>query len=263
MSFWNTKNDPAEMPFLDHLEELRKRLLISIVAIVVGTVIGFYLVMRFNVLVWLMQPIKPYLDPNDPRLIGLSPADGFMVTIGLALTVGFLLAFPIVAAQVWAFVSPALHKKEKRFIVPSLYLGLVLFIAGASLAYFLALPMTFKFFSTFQTDAMKITPTVGPYFSIVVKILLAFGAIFEMPVVVIVLSSLGLITSKFLREKRRFAIAGSAVAAALLTPGDALSVTVFMMGPMIVLYELSIGLARLIERRKEKALLQDPLAEAS
>ena len=263
MSFWNTKNDPAEMPFLDHLEELRKRLLISIVAIVVGTVIGFYLVMRFNVLVWLMEPIKPYLDPADPRLIGLSPADGFMVTIGLALTVGFLLAFPIVAAQVWAFVSPALHKKEKRAIVPALYLGLVLFIAGASLAYFLALPMTFKFFSTFQTDAMKITPTVGPYFSIVVKILLAFGAIFEMPVVVIVLSSLGLITSKFLKEKRRFAIAGSAVAAALLTPGDALSVTVFMMGPMILLYEISIGLARLIERRKEKALLQDPLAEAS
>ncbi len=263
MKFLRTGGDPGEMPFLDHLEELRKRLLVSISAIIIGAFIGFYIVIKFDVLVWLMEPIKPYLDPKDPRLVALSPADGFMTTIGLALTVGFLLAFPIIASQVWAFVSPALHKREKRAIVPALYLGLVLFLVGVALAYFLALPMTFQFFASFQTGALKMTPTVGPYFSIVIKILLAFGVIFELPVVVVVLSSLGLITSKFLREKRRYAIAGSAIAAALLTPGDVLSVTVFMMAPLILLYEISIGLARIIERRREKALLQQPLAEAS
>jgi sec-independent protein translocase protein TatC len=104
---------------------------------------------------------------------------------------------------------------------------------------------------------------IGPYISIVVKILLAFGVVFELPVVVLVLSSLGLISSKFLREKRRYAIAISAVAAALLTPGDAVSVTVFMMGPLVLLYEMSIGLARLVERRRARIALQEPQPEPS
>ena len=263
MSFWNTKHDPAEMPFLDHLEELRKRLLISISAILVGSIIGFFIVTKLNVMDFLITPIKPYLNPEDPRLIYLSPSDPFFVTLGLALTVGFLLAFPIVAAQVWAFISPALHKKEKRAIVPALYLGLVLFVAGVALAYYIVLPMTFSFFSKFQTGSLRSQIAFGPYFSIVTKILLAFGAVFELPVVVLVLSSLGLITSKFLREKRRYAIAGSAVLAALITPGDALNVTIFMMGPLIILYEISIGLALLMEKRRAKALLQEPLTEAS
>jgi sec-independent protein translocase protein TatC len=263
MKFLKSRPGSAEMPFLDHLEELRWRILWCLLAIVSGSIVGFVVVQQYGVLEWLMDPIRPYLDPLDPRLAYLSPSDPFFVTLGLALTVGLLLAFPILVAQVWAFISPALHKREKRAIVPALYFGLLLFIAGVALAYYVVLPMTFKFFTGFQTASLRQQITVGPYFSIVIKILLAFGVVFELPVVVLVLSALGLITSKFLKEKRRFAIAGSAIAAALLTPGDAVSVTVFMMGPMIVLYELSIAIARLMERRREKAAMSPPLPEAS
>ena len=262
MKFLKNKNDPAEMPFLDHLEELRWRILWSLLAVIVGSIAGFVIVTRFKVLDLLIEPIKPFLGP-DQRLGYLSPTDPFMITIGLALTVGFLLAFPIVAAQIWAFISPALHKREKRAIVPALYLGLILFAIGVTLAYFYVLPMTFKFMTGFQTTALRQQITVGPYISVVVKLLLAFGAIFELPVVVLVLATLGLVTSKFLAEKRRFAIAASAIVAALLTPGDVFMITIMMMGPIILLYEISILLARLVERRRRRHEAEDGLGVAA
>src|SRR5262245_21560519 len=163
MKFLKSGSGSAEMPFLDHLEELRWRILWSLIAIVAGSIIGFVLVTRIGILEWLMDPIRAYLDPKDPRLAYLNPTDPFFVTLGLAVTVGFLLSFPIIAAQLWAFISPALHKREKRVIVPALYFGLVLFVAGALLAYYFVLPMTFKFFSSFQTSTLRAQITVGPY----------------------------------------------------------------------------------------------------
>ena len=242
------KDGSAEMPFLDHLEELRWRLLKIIAAVVIGTLVGFFVVTHFNVLELLIDPLRPLV--GDAKLKYLSPGDPFFVTLGLAITVGLLLAFPIIALQIWGFVSPALLPREKRAIVPALYLGLVLFAGGVALAYYIVLPMTLKFFMSFQTETLEQSIVIGPYISLVVKVLLAFGILFELPVVVLVLSALGLVTSKFLREKRRFAIAGIAVVAAFATPGDAITLTVFMMGPLILLYELSIVLSRLVERRR-------------
>jgi hypothetical protein len=141
----------------------------------------------------------------------------------------------------------------KRAIVPALYLGLILFMCGVALAYFIVLPMTFKFMQSFLTTSLRQQIVVGPYISVVTKVLLAFGAVFEMPVVVMVLSALGLVSSRFLASKRRFALAGSAIMACILTPGDAVTISVFMMGPIVLLYELSIGLARLMERRRKAA----------
>ncbi|MGQ0813532.1 MAG: twin-arginine translocase subunit TatC [Gemmatimonadota bacterium] len=240
------------MPFLDHLEELRWRLLKSIAAILIGTMVGFFVVTHFNVLELLIDPLRQLI--GEQKLKYLSPGDPFFVTLGLAITVGLLLAFPIVAAQVWAFISPALLPREKRAIVPALYLGLVLFAAGVALAYYIVLPMTLKFFMGFQTATLEQNIVIGPYISLVVKVLLAFGILFELPVVVLVLSALGLVTSKFLAEKRRYAIAGIALVAAFATPGDAITLTIFMMGPLILLYELSILLARLVERRRRRSL---------
>jgi sec-independent protein translocase protein TatC len=248
----------GEMPFLDHLEELRWRILWSLLALVGASIVGFWLVMRFGVLDILIAPARPYIGD---RLNYLSLTDPFMITLRLGILLGFLLAFPIITYQVWAFVSPALHRREKRAIVPALYLGLVLFAAGVALAYFYVLPATARFMTGFQTGSLQPMLVVDRYVSIVTKVLVSFGVIFELPVVVLILSALGLVTSKFLRQKRRFAIAGMTVAASLITPGDTITVTVFMMAPLILLYEMSIGLARLVERGRERAQLAEDLAE--
>lgn len=256
MILWSKKGAPAgEMPFLDHLEELRWRLLKIIFAVLIGAIAGFIVVTRFNVMEILINPVRPFLQGE--KLNYLSPGDPFFITIGLALTVGLILAFPVIVAQIWGFVAPALLPREKKAIVPALYLGLVLFCGGVALAYFLVLPLTLKFMMTqFQTETLQQNLVVGNYISFVVKILLAFGILFELPVVVLVLSALGLVTSKFLSEKRRFAIAGMAVVAALVTPGDAITLTIFMMGPLLILYEMSIGLAKLVERKRARSLVE-------
>ena len=148
------------MPFLDHLEELRWRLLKSIAAVVIGTLIGFLLVTRFNVLELLIDPLRPLI--GDQKLKYLSPGDPFFVTLGLAVTVGLLLALPIVVSQVWGFISPALLPREKKAIVPALYLGLVLFAGGVALAYYIVLPMTLSSSWAFRPNLSSRTSSSGP-----------------------------------------------------------------------------------------------------
>lgn len=240
-----------EMPFLDHLEELRWRILWSMVTLLVGTVVGFLLVTHFNVLGLLIEPVQPFL-PNG-KLAFLSPTDPFFVTLKLAILVGVLLAAPIVVYQIWAFVSPALMPEEKRTIVPALYLGLVLFSMGAALAYFAALPVTLQFMMGFQVESLEQNLTIGLYLQFVIRLLLAFGLVFELPVVMLVLAVLGVVDSQMLKEKRRYALVLSTIVASLITPGDVIVLTLFLMIPLILLYELSIGLAILVERRRAKA----------
>jgi sec-independent protein translocase protein TatC len=240
----------AEMPFLEHLEELRWRILWSGLAIIVATIAGFVVVTQLDVIGILIRPVESYLP--DGKLHYLSVTDPFFITIKLAIALGLLAASPIVIYQVWAFLSPALLATERRAIVPAFYLGLVLFLAGAALAYFLALPVTIRFMQGFQAGSLQPMLTAPEYFGFVTKLLLGFGLIFEMPVVVMVLAAIGLVTPKFLREKRRYAIAAMAVAAAMITPGDAITLTIFLMGPLMLLYELSIGLARLMEKGRER-----------
>lgn len=250
-----------EMPFLDHLEELRWRILWSLLALLVGSLVGFWLVTHFDVMELLIRPIQPFL--HGTKLKYLNPTDPFFITIQLAITAGILMALPIVIYQLWAFVGPALLPAEKRAIVPALYLGLVLFCMGAALAYWGALPLTLKFMMSFQTGSLEQAIVVDQYLGFVVKMLLAFGAVFELPVVVLVLASLGLVTSKFLAASRRYAIAVATVVAAVLTPGDAISLTLFMMLPLIFLYELSILLAKIVERRRARRVAAEPSPETA
>lgn len=250
----------GQMPFLEHLEELRWRLLWSALAIGLGTVGGFILVLHFGVLDLLVEPVRPYLDGGQP--IFLNPATSFFVTLKLSLVVGILLGLPVVVYQVWAFFSPALEASERRVIVPSLYFGLVLFCAGVSLAYFWVLPLALRFLMGFQSDVLMAAIEIQEYLGFVTRMLLAFGLVFELPVVIMILSALGLVTPEFLASKRRHAIVGVTILSSLLTPGD-LASTLLMMGPMIILYEVSILLSRFIYRRKrreeaEKAARRQP-----
>jgi sec-independent protein translocase protein TatC len=239
-----------EMPFLDHLEELRWRLLWSVLAVFVAAIVGYFIVTQLNVLGLLIRPIEPFLDGS--RLKYLSPMEPFFITLKLAVTVGLILASPVVIYQIWAFLSPALLPSEKRTIVPALYFGLLLFLAGVAMAYYLVLPLTLNFSMGFQTEALEQSIVIGEYLSVVTRLLIAFGLVFELPVVISVLAALGVVTPEFLSSKRRHAIAGITVLSALITPGDVIS-TVIMMVPLIFLYEISIAVARVLYRKRVTA----------
>lgn len=243
------RSDTREMPFLDHLEELRWRVLWSLLAVVIATVIGFFLVTRFNVLNLLILPIEPFLQGE--KLKYLSPTDPFFITLKLAVITGLLLASPVIVYHVWSFLSPALLPSEKRAIIPSLYLGVVLFLAGVAMAYYVALPVTLRFTMGFQTESLEQSIVVGHYMSVVIRLLLAFGLVFEMPVVILVLAVLGLVTPEFLAEKRRYAIAAIVVVSSVITPGDVITLTILMMIPLMLLYEMSIVLTRVVVRGRE------------
>jgi len=252
----------GEMPFLDHLEELRWRILWSLLAVTVGAVVGFALVYYFDVLGLLVHPLRVAYDDPQYKLINLSPADPFFITLKLGIVVGILLALPIVVYQIWAFLSPALESHEKRAIIPALYLGLILFCAGVSLAYFVALPLTLAFFQNFQADFLEEQLEVTKTLAFITKLLLGFGVIFELPVVVMVLSALGLVTPEFLKSKRRHAIVIITVLASVLTPGDVITLTIMLMVPLFFLYEFSIYLSKLIWRKKKARQAEEERREA-
>ncbi len=164
--------------------------------------------------------------------------------------VGLVLASPIVVYHVWAFLAPALEDVERRAIIPTFVLGLALFAAGVAMAYFVALPMTIRFLLLFGSEWFTPALTAGFYMSMVVRLLLAFGLAFELPIVLLVLTALGLVSSSFLRKKRRHAIVAMAVVGSFVSPGDYVVVTILMMMPLLLLYELGIVLSAGVERRR-------------
>jgi sec-independent protein translocase protein TatC len=242
------RSSSAEMPFFDHLEELRWRLIWSLASVAVCAIAGFLIVQRFDVLGILIRPVEPFL--HGSKLKYLSPTDPFFITLKLGITMGLIMAAPIVVYHVWAFLSPALLPSEKRAIVPSLYFGLVLFAGGVAMAYYVVLPTTLKFTMSFQTASLEQAIVVNEYLSLVVRLLVAFGIVFEMPVVILALSVVGLVTPEFLAKQRRFAILIITVVASVITPGDVVTVTVMMMVPLVALYEISIVLSRLVTRKR-------------
>ena len=245
-------NPKAEMPFLDHLEELRWRILWSLLAVILGCAAGLFLVTNPNI-----DVMQILLDPAQD-LFGeewlpqaLSPTDHFFVLLKVCLWIGLILASPTLVYQAWTFLAPALEKHERRAIVPALYMGLVLFLAGVAMAYFIVLPVSLRFLIGIGTEFMTQGWTANLYYGFIVKLLLAMGFVFELPVVILVLSVLGLVTPRFLRTKRRHAIVAGAILASMISPGDLLLATVIMTGSLIVLYEFSIFLSVLVWRKRE------------
>ncbi|HYT70661.1 MAG TPA: twin-arginine translocase subunit TatC [Gemmatimonadales bacterium] len=237
------------MPFLDHLEELRWRILYSLLAIVVATLIGWLLVGRIDVIGALKRPIAPLLP--DGRLVFTSPVDPFLITLKLAFVVGLLLSSPIVIYQVWAFLAPALYPRERRLIMPALAVGVLLFLGGAAAAYFWVLPRALPVFFSFQRNDLAPMITANEYFGFLTPFIIGFGVAAELPLVVVILATLGIVTPQFLARNRRYAIVLAAFAAALLTPPDAVSM-VLMFGPLLLLYEISILCARVVTKRRAR-----------
>ena len=239
----------GEMPFLDHLEELRWRILYSLLAVVLCTLVGWWVVQHFDVIGLLKRPIAP-LIPNG-RLVFTSPTDPFFITLKLAFVFGLLFASPVVAYQIWRFLAPALYERERRVIIPAFSVGIVLFIAGAAAAYLWVLPRALAVLLSLQRQELAPMITADAYFGIAAQLIIAFGLITELPLVVTILAALGVVTPQFLAKNRRYAIVLSAVAAALLSPPDAVSMIV-MLVPLLLLYEVSILCAWVMTRRRAR-----------
>ncbi|CAN5339930.1 twin-arginine translocase subunit TatC [soil metagenome] len=252
----------AEMPFLDHLEELRWRIIWSLGALVGGVVVSFALLLKFErpVLLWLQSPILPYL--HGRRLMNTHPGEGFSILMQTALVGGIIFALPVIIYQIWVFLSPALHKHEKRVGVPVIIGAVFLFVCGAALAWYLVLPMTLKFLTGIGDDAFDQMITASEYFGFIISLVLAIGAVFELPILVLLLSSFGLVTPKFLTKFRRHALVGSFVIAAFITPGDLFVTNVILTILLYLLYEISIVLSFVVFRKRERKRLADEAEEA-
>ena len=228
------------MSFLEHLEELRKRLVISLISILVGILVAFAFI-RY-IFEFIMRPLQEIL-PEAGRLVYTEPTEAFFLYMKMAALAGLLIAFPVVAAQAWLFMAPGLYAREKRFAIPFVVMATFFFTGGALFSHFLLFPWAWGFFAGFATDYMEFLPRIQPAFALYVKLVLACGVMFQLPTLVFFLSRVGAITPRFLIRNTKYAILLIFIVAAILTPtGDPVTLTM-MAAPMIALYGLSILIA--------------------
>ena len=236
------------MPLTEHLRELRYRLIVSIVAFLIGTGVAFFFAKYvFEIL---KEPvIKSY---PDVELITLSPTEPLFILIKISIAVGFILAMPVILYQMWRFIEPALYSHEKKMFLPLVLSSIVLFILGASFAYFLVLPLALKFLLGLGFTQLMATPylSVDMYVSFVLKMVIAFGIAFQMPIILYILQKVGIITPEQLAKFRKYFIVIAFLVAAIIAPD--VSTQVLMAIPLLILYEISVLLGKYATRKKRE-----------
>jgi sec-independent protein translocase protein TatC len=251
---WDDDDAPEEaggkMSFLDHLDELRRRLMWALGSVVVGFVIAIAFYQQlFDFVIGPMRAMVP----KGQTLIFTEPTEAMMIYIKIAVIAGILIASPAVMAQVWLFVAPGLYSHEKKMAVPFVLISSIFFVAGAAFAHYFAFPLTFQFFGSFSSDTLTYMPRIEPTFALYMKLVLIFGAIFQMPTLVALLSRLGLITARFLWKNFKYALLGIFIIGAVLSPGQDPVGQIAMAGPMTVLYLISIVFAWIFGKKRKAA----------
>jgi sec-independent protein translocase protein TatC len=268
----------GEKTFLDRLDDVRGRLIGSIVVVVLTTLLGFFVsawpirlqvprwtldlpalrsfqlggwTVDLDVLAFFIAPVEPYLAGE--RLKYLSPTDPFFITLKLAFCIGLALALPYLLAQVWSLVVPLLRDDEKRLVKPALFGSAGLFVAGVLFCYYLVVPAMLQFTMGFQTASLEQSLVIGEYLKLVLRMLVAFGVAFQLPIIILIGTVLGVVTPDFLASRRRHAIAIITVVSAVITPPDVSSL-VLMLLPVWLLYEVSIVMSRAVLARRAESL---------
>ena len=227
----------GRMTFLEHLDELRKRITHAVVALFVGFIAAFAVIDR----VWLFVFARLTEQVPDKRLIFTEPGEGFFLMIKMAAVTGLLISSPYVSYQVWLFIAPGLYANEKKLAVPFVFFATVLFISGAAFSHYVLFPFAWRFFASFSNEFLAFMPRVESVWSLYVKLLLAMGLIFQLPMLMFVLARFGLVTARFLIRQFKYAVLIIFIVAAIVTPDASVVPQVVMAASMIGLYLVSIG----------------------
>jgi len=260
--------DESAAPLIEHLTELRSRLIRSVVAFAICMILAFTVATHiFN---FLANPIAEMLKENGqaPDLIFTGLQQGFMVNIRISLFGGFIVSFPYIGFQLWKFVAPGLYKDEKSAFLPFLLASPILFLLGSAFAFYIVMPLAFDFFLGFQQENEEISDLVGitylgtinEYLGLTMKFIIAFGLCFQLPVLLTLMGKAGLVSSEVLARSRKYAVVGILVLAAVVTPPDVIT-QIILFTVVYALYEVSVILVKWVEKKRESELIDSELSE--
>lgn len=240
------EGDRSRMSFLEHLDELRRRILYSLYAVIAGCAVSFWFLDR------LYNYMTAYFSSFGGKLIFTGLTDAFVLDMKIGILAGFLIASPFVFSQLWLFIAPGLYTREKKVVLPFVFFATLLFSTGVWFAHRYAFPSMFQFFATFENEHVQFFPTLKEAASFYFKMILGFGIVFQMPILVFFLARFGIVTWKFMAKQFKYAVLIIFIIAAVVTPsGDPVNQTIFA-APMIVLYLISIGVAWIFGKKKPK-----------
>ena len=239
-------NEDEKIPFTGHLEELRKRLVVCFIAIAIGFVASYGF--KEQIFQILSRPLISAMGTGD-KLIFTGLPEAFFTYLKVAFLSAIMLAAPVILYEFWMFIAPGLYKKERSLIIPIVFLSSFFFIGGALFGYFVVFPFGFKFFLGFASDTIQALPSMKEYLGFSAKLLLAFGLVFELPIVITILARLGIVSVDFLKKNRKYALILFFVGAAIITPPDVIT-QIMMAMPLMLLYEISILGARAFGKKK-------------
>src|SRR5688572_20636296 len=238
----------GKMSFLEHLDELRKRIVRSLLALCGGVAIAAFFIE--DLYAFVMAPLRQMLRPGE-TMIYTYPTEAFMLYIRIALIAGLFIAAPLIFWQVWLFVAPALYAKERRYAIPFVLLSSIGVISGAAFSHYVAFPLMWRFFASFSSDLVSFMPRIEDAFSVYMRMLLGMAVVFQMPALVFFLARMGVVTARWMIRQFKYAVLVIVVVAAVITPSSDVASQLIVAGPMVVLYILSIGIAWVFGKKRD------------